>query len=93
LGLGACTVRVVGLLDELGEPLAVPGWSITKSGDDTLHVDGWQNEVTDLQGRVELWNCSQQPVAKLRYPRAAEETISQSVEVAMLGSSATHDRR
>lgn len=73
LGLGACTVRVVGLLDELGEPLAVPGWSITKSGDDTLHVDGWQNEVTDLQGRVELWNCSQQPVAKLRYPRAAEE--------------------
>ncbi len=73
LGLGLCRVCVVGMIDEDGQPLQVPGWSVTRQEDGCLHVDGWQREVSDLQERVQMWIASQQPVAKLRYPRAVEE--------------------
>lgn len=73
LGLGLCRVCVVGMIDELGEPMQVPGWSVTEQEDGCLDIDGWQHEVSDLQQRVEMWIASQQPVAKLRYPRAVEE--------------------
>lgn len=73
LGLGLCRVSVVALIDEDGEPLRVPGWTMAKGEDDVLRIEGWQQEVRDLQERVELWVASQLPVARLRYPRAVEE--------------------
>ena len=73
LGLGLCRVSVVGLIDEDGEPLRVPGWTTSPDDAGRLKIDGWQREVSDLQQRVQMWVASQQPVAKLRYPRAVEE--------------------
>lgn len=73
LGLGLCSVELTRLIDEDGEPLTVPGWTIRSDEAGRICVDGWKREVADLQPRVQLWVASQQPVAKLRYPRAVEE--------------------
>jgi hypothetical protein len=57
LGLGLCRVNLVRLVDEFGATVAI----------DTL---GWQTQVADIQQRAQWWRKSQQPVARLRYPRA-----------------------
>ena len=72
LGLGLCTVRVKGLIDEEGEPLQVPHWSQTEEGGG-LYITGWEHEVRDLQARVRMWEASQFPVDLLRYPRAVDD--------------------
>ncbi len=73
LGLGLCAVHMTDLIDENGETLQVSGWTIVKERDGALHLDGWQQEVADLQTRVQMWIASQRPVEKLRYPRAVRE--------------------
>ena len=60
LGLGACNVKIVGWIDELGEPFD-PAKAF---GDD------WLACADDIDDRVLAWKASQQPVDKLRYPRA-----------------------
>lgn len=72
LGLGLCMVRVRSLLDELGEPLLVPGWKRSTDETGDLLLDGWRPLVADLADRVRLWEASQVPVAFLRYPRAVD---------------------
>lgn len=57
-----------------GDPLTVPGWTRRVDQDGTLHIDGWQALVPDLQARVKMWQASQIPVALLRYPRAVDRT-------------------
>jgi hypothetical protein len=73
LGLGLCSIRVTGLIGEDGRPLDVSGWTIDQQSDGSLAIDGWQPLVEDIQPRVRMWQDSQQPVAKLRYPRAVDE--------------------
>ena len=72
LGLGACSVSIQDLIDEDGERLQVPGWSMAEQ-DGKLAVSGWEEKVDDLDSRVQLWVASQQPVDKLRYPRAVDD--------------------
>lgn len=72
LGLGLCRVCVKDLVDEFGRSLEIEGWTTTRAADDCLLIDGWETEVADLKPRMEIWRATQQPVAKLRYPRAGE---------------------
>ncbi len=68
-------MTITGLLDDLGEALAVEGWKI-QPGANALIIEGWEKDVaddSDQQERVRKWNASQEPVEKLRYPRAAEK--------------------
>ncbi|MEO8166443.1 MAG: hypothetical protein ABI619_13710, partial [Betaproteobacteria bacterium] len=61
LGLGLCKISIQQIIDETGRQLSVSDWL----GDD------WQQEhVGDIQHRVRMWVASQQPIDKLRYPRA-----------------------
>jgi len=70
LGLGLCDVQVTGLRDSLGRVLAVDDWTIAAG-----RVEGWQAEVTDDFGdRMNAYRATQQPVERLRYPRAAKRT-------------------
>ena len=73
LGLGLCKIRVRKLIGEDGQPLQVPGWTILPEKDGSLRIDGWQSLVGDLRDRVRMWEASQEPVAKLRYPRAVDK--------------------
>lgn len=59
-GLGRCRVTITGIIDEFGQRRTVEAF---------LGKD-WQTEVADIQHRVTLWEASQKPVQKLRYPRA-----------------------
>ncbi|ETX06257.1 RAMP superfamily CRISPR-associated protein [Candidatus Entotheonella palauensis] len=52
--------------------LQMPDWDIRSAGD-TLHIDGWEREVHDLDLRVRMWTASQKPVPNLRYPRAVDD--------------------
>ena len=38
-----------------------------------MEIDGWRDEIRDIQPRVAMWQASQQPVALMRYPRAVDE--------------------
>jgi hypothetical protein len=73
LGLGLCNVRLTGLIGEDGQPLRVPGWTVQQEQDGSLCIDGWKQQVLDIQPRVQMWVASQIPVAMLRYPRAVDE--------------------
>lgn len=59
LGLGSCAVRLVRMLDETGAEVPVP--------------EGWMDRLAPLVERIALWEDSQRPVSKLRYPRAASK--------------------
>jgi CRISPR-associated protein (TIGR03986 family) len=74
LGLGQCRVVVKNLIDEEGQPLAVSGWKrVEQAG--SLIVEGWQQSLDEQTvSRAALWEATQKPVAKLRYPRAVDET-------------------
>ncbi len=74
LGLGRCVAAIAELIDDLGEPLVVDGWSTEMQADHTLVITGWQKEVEKYSQRVASWHASQQPVLKLRYPRAVLDT-------------------
>lgn len=74
LGLGRCVVAIAELIDELGSPLTIDGWTSEVQPDGTLGIDGWQNEVQRFADRVVMWQASQKPVPLLRYPRAVEDT-------------------
>ncbi len=56
-GLGRTSLEVIAVKNEFGQIISEP-------------VPDWQSKVTDLKERVELYKFSQQPVDKLRYPRA-----------------------
>jgi len=73
LGLGHCRIEIIDLLDELGQPLKVPGWSRQNSDQGTLKLDGWQTAVSQYQQRLNYWIASQTPVEKLAYPRAVDQ--------------------
>lgn len=60
LGLGACTVSVTKLIDEFGRAQRLSD----------LMGENWQDLVSDIQHRVNMWLVSQKPVDRLRYPRA-----------------------
>ena len=60
LGLGRCKVTVNGIMDEFGKRSSIANWL----GED------WQSLVSNIQARVRLWETSQTPVARMRYPRA-----------------------
>ncbi len=70
LGLGLCNVLITNLLDEDGAQMQIPGWNIEKDSSGAIRLDGWEQLVQDLQPRVRMWAASQQPVERLRYPRA-----------------------
>ncbi len=72
LGLGLCAARVTGLLDEDGELMQIPDWTLNHVGGG-LRIEGWQQEVRDIELRVGMWTASQKPVPKLRYPRAVDD--------------------
>ncbi len=74
LGLGLCNVRVKDLIGEFGTRLEVPGW-IMQSGENGLQIEGWQSEpeIGDIQHRILMWQASQKPVPKVRYPRAVDD--------------------
>lgn len=74
LGLGRCVVAITELIDELGNALMIDGWTSESQPDGTLVFAGWQTEVQRFADRVAMWQASQQPVPKLRYPRAVEDT-------------------
>lgn len=57
LGLGRCNMTVTRILGELGEELSCEGLN--------AELDG------AVASRARLWETSQQPVSRLRYPRAA----------------------
>ncbi len=76
LGLGLCQVQVTNLIDEYGQALEVPGWTNERQSDGQLSILGWQEECQNIQGRVQMWTASQQPVDKLRYPRAVMDNDS-----------------
>ena len=59
-GLGSCSLELVAVKNEFGKIISDP-------------VPNWQTKVTDLKERVALYNFSQQPVDKLRYPQAVSE--------------------
>jgi hypothetical protein len=59
LGLGLCRVEIKRLLGEVGEPLPIP--------DNTAEL------VADIRPQARLWEASQQPVERLRYPRFVDE--------------------
>jgi len=61
LGLGLCQVSVQQITDELGGQVDLADW---------LGNDWQQKHVDDIQGRVQMWVASQQPVDRMRYPRA-----------------------
>ncbi|MCM2371068.1 hypothetical protein [Aporhodopirellula aestuarii] len=70
LGLGLCDVNVVALRDSLGRAMSVEGWTIGAG-----RIDGWQSDVSeDFSGRMNDYRASQQPIKRLRYPRAAKRT-------------------
>lgn len=58
LGLGLCEVRVRRLLDETGAETSIPA--------------DWKERVGDIEERADLWQASQTPVDRVRYPRAAD---------------------
>ena len=74
LGLGACGVRLSKLLNEEGMPMQVEGWS-PSSENPLLCIDGWRDDklIKSIESRVNMWIRSQEPVDKLRYPRAVDE--------------------
>ena len=72
LGLGLCELKIQSLIDEQGNPLQVDGWS-SESSNGLTGIDGWQIEVANIDMRIALWNASQKPVSKLRYPRAVSD--------------------
>lgn len=58
LGLGACKVTIIGVVNEFGEDKS-SSW-----------LSDWHQEVKDIADRVKMWEATQQPVPRLRYPRA-----------------------
>ena len=60
LGLGRCRVSVTGVVDEFGSRTTVA---------EVLGAD-WKTLVENIQHRIRLWEASQAPVKRLRYPRA-----------------------
>jgi hypothetical protein len=71
LGLGWCSVKLARLVGEDGLDMEVPGWKLNQEHG-LCTVTGWQETVTDIAPRVRMWEASQTPVAKLRYPRAVD---------------------
>lgn len=71
LGLGWCSVKLTRLIGEDGRDLQIPGWMLNQEHG-LCTVTGWQETVADLSARVRMWETSQLPVAKLRYPRAVD---------------------
>jgi hypothetical protein len=67
LGLGHCRVQSVEVRDEFGD--LREQFSPDGRGLDDL-PEAWRAQVTDLKARVSLWQASQLPVDRLRYPRA-----------------------
>lgn len=59
-GLGRTSLEVVAVKNEFGKTISEP-------------VPEWIGNVVDLRERVELYKASQQPVDKMRYPRATTE--------------------
>ncbi|MFH1842392.1 MAG: hypothetical protein ABIF77_04240 [bacterium] len=60
-GLGLCSVSLSSLVDELGQPL-----DSAEFAEDLL--------PEPVRVRANWWHASQEPVAKLRYPRAVNQT-------------------
>jgi hypothetical protein len=70
LGLGHCRTHAVQVYDELG----VPQERVTPDGRgiDDLPAD-LRKHVQDLKARTSLWQASQRPVPRMRYPRAVSD--------------------
>lgn len=58
LGLGLCRVEITAMIDEKGQD---------------IDFDDWEQKVSDLHERVRMWQASQEPVARMRYPRAVDD--------------------
>ncbi len=69
LGLGWIRPRKIVVKNEEGQNIA----EMQRAGDDQAKLpEPYAAEVKDLTQRSDLWNKSQQPVAKMRYPRAVQ---------------------
>jgi hypothetical protein len=71
IGLGLCLVMVRRLLGEDGRALDVSDWTVREE-QHSFVLDGWVNEIRDVLPRAREWMATQQPVKRLRYPRAVQ---------------------
>lgn len=65
LGLGLCTVQVKSLVDEDGSPLAIDEFDVSLL-------------PPHIKARGEFWTKTQEPVDRLRYPRAVDQNYNRT---------------
>ena len=73
LGLGHCRVIEAKWIDEDGDTRELFKRTSESYPANAVLPEELKGEVSDLEARLQLWHASQEPVEKLRYPRAVKE--------------------